>query len=173
MFIIAAKEDFTQIRNVYWDLIDSLNGRKDSVLWTKNVYPDDTFLMSAISNEEMYILCKKGKILACAVVNNRANEEYKSVKWQVQCENDDAMIIHALCVCVDEQRKGYAEKFIAKIIEHYKSKGKKAIRLDILSTNIAAEKLYTKCGFTFIEEKNLTYPDTGTMKFRMYEKAID
>lgn len=173
MFRIATKEDFIQIRNIYWDLIDSLNGRKDSVLWSKNIYPDDTFLMNAILNGEMYILCEKEKILACAVVNNRANEEYKTVKWPVNCRQNEAMIIHALCVCVDEQRKGYAEKFIAKIIEHCKSKGKKAIRLDILSTNIAAEKLYTKCGFTFIEEKNLTYPDTGTMKFRMFEKAID
>ena len=33
----------------------------------------------------------------------------------------------------------------------------KAVRLDILGTNAIAERLYTKCGFQFVEAKNMFY----------------
>ena len=55
------------------------------------------------------------------------------------------------------------------ILQYAKESGKKAVRLDILGKNAAAERLYTKCGFQFVQAKTMFYEDTGWTEFKMYE----
>ena len=47
--------------------------------------------------------------------------------------------------------------------------GKQAVRLDILGTNRAAERLYTGMGFQFVQAKTLFYEDTGWTEYKLYE----
>lgn len=49
---------------------------------------------------------------------------------------------------------------------------KKAVRLDILGTNTAAERLYTKCGFRFVEAKTMFYEDIGWTECKMFELGL-
>ena len=42
----------------------------------------------------------------------------------------------------------------------------KAVRLDILGTNTAAERLYTRCGFRFVQAKQMYYDDTGWTEYK-------
>lgn len=58
---------------------------------------------------------------------------------------------------------------MAKIFDFARESGKKAMRLDILATNTAAEKLYTSVGFRFVEAKELFYEDTGLTAYKMFE----
>lgn len=51
-------------------------------------------------------------------------------------------------------------------------KKKKTVRLDILGTNTAAEKLYTGCGFHFVQAKDMFYEDTGWTEYKMYERIL-
>lgn len=48
----------------------------------------------------------------------------------------------------------------------------KALRLDLLGENIAAERLYTKYGFEFVETKTMYYEDTDWTGFRLYEHNL-
>lgn len=45
----------------------------------------------------------------------------------------------------------------------------KAVRLDILGTNTAAERLYTRCGFRFVQAKHMYYDDTGWTEYKLFE----
>ena len=65
--------------------------------------------------------------------------------------------------------KGIGAQLVNEIISAARSESKKAIRLDILGTNTAAERLYTKCGFRFVQAKPLFYEDTGQTEYKMYE----
>ena len=46
------------------------------------------------------------------------------------------------------------------------------VRLDILGTNTAAERLYTGCGFRFVQAKDMFYEDTGWTEYKMYERVL-
>lgn len=42
----------------------------------------------------------------------------------------------------------------------------RTVRLDILGTNNAAERLYTRCGFRFVQAKQMYYDDTGWTEYK-------
>lgn len=48
----------------------------------------------------------------------------------------------------------------------------KAVSLDILGTNTAAERLYTRCGFRFVQAKQMYYDDTGWTEYKLFEYII-
>ncbi len=97
------------------------------------------------------------------------NEGYEGVPWSIECENKDVLIPHALAVSPKIQGQGIGAQLVNEIISAARSESKKAIRLDILGTNTAAERLYTKCGFRFVQAKPLFYEDTGRTEYKMYE----
>lgn len=109
---------------------------------------------------------------ACVILNSAGNEGYRDVQWSIDCGENEVLIPHALAVAPSEQGQGIGTQLVNEIIRFARSEAKKAIRLDILGTNISAEKLYTKCGFFFIEAKQLFYEDTGLTEYKMYELKL-
>ena len=68
-----------------------------------------------------------------------------------------------------KQGSGVGTKIVEEIITYAKLQHKKAVRLDILGTNQAEERLYTKCGFQFVQAKEMFYEDTGWTEYKIYE----
>lgn len=79
---------------------------------------------------------------------------------------------HALAVSSSGQGKGIGRYFMGEILKLAKAEKKKAVRLDILGTNTAAERLYKGCGFHFVQAKDMFYEDTGWTEYKMYERAV-
>ena len=50
---------------------------------------------------------------------------------------------------------------------------KQAVRLDVMTKNLPAQKLYTAAGFVPIGKFRITYEDTGPMEFFMYEYDLN
>lgn len=169
LFKKAQESDFRIIRDFYWDLIDEMEAENDKIGWKKGIYPTDSFLKQSLSNGELYLLTDGDNLCACVILNSAANEGYEGVPWSIECENKDVLIPHALAVSPKIQGQGIGAQLVNEIISAARSENKKAIRLDILGTNTAAERLYTKCGFRFVQAKQLFYEDTGQTEYKMYE----
>lgn len=60
------------------------------------------------------------------------------------------MTFHALAVHPDMQGNGFGRALVAEITALARKTGKRAVRLDILGTNGAAERLYSGAGFRVI-----------------------
>lgn len=82
------------------------------------------------------------------------------------------LVPHALGVKADAQNRGVGKCVVEDIIEIARASDRDTIRLDILSGNAAAERLYTKMGFKYVQEKDMFYEDTGWTKFIMYELVL-
>ena len=106
---------------------------------------------------------------ACTVLNSESNEGYAGTPWSLTCRDDEVLIPHALGVRPAQQGKGVGQRVVEEILQYARVNGKKAVRLDILGQNAVAEKLYTKCGFQFVQAKTMFYEDTGWTEFKMYE----
>ena len=97
-FELACLEDFNEIENLYWNLIDKSKEEPSFPDWEKGVHPSADFLMAGIVQKELFVLRDEGIIKACAIVNSNSNKEYKRVAWKVNERDNNVWIIHALAV---------------------------------------------------------------------------
>lgn len=167
----AASNEFESIRAFYWDLIDSMrqDGKGDNIGWKKGIYPTDEFLKDSLADGTLFTLKDENELCGCVILNSTANEGYNGIKWSKALADSEILIPHALAVTPHRQGQGIGKCFMAKIFDFARESGKKAMRLDILATNTAAEKLYTSVGFRFVETKKLFYEDTGLTAYKMFE----
>lgn len=172
IFQKAKPEDFPRIKQFYWNLIDEMHDQNDKIGWKKGIYPTDSFLQESLDREELFVLEEEGILCASVILNSDCNEGYTGVTWSMDCDVDEVLVPHALAVSPSQQGKGIGRYFMGKILELAKEKKKKTVRLDILGTNTAAEKLYTGCGFHFVQAKNMFYEDTGWTEYKMYERIL-
>ena len=68
--------------------------------------------------------------------------------------------------------QGTGKAFVKKLLVLAGQEGKKTVRLDILGTNTAADRLYTGCGVRFVAEKDMFYEDTGLAEYKILEYQI-
>lgn len=111
--------------------------------------------------------------MGCVILNSCYNEGYEGIPWSRKYRKEEVLIPHALAVDPRIQGKGIGRILVHEMINLAKKQGMKAIRLDILGGNQVAERLYTGCGFQFVQEKRMFYEDTGWTQYRMYEYNLD
>ena len=70
IFRKGVKEDFDNIKSLYWELIDQEQGDPSFPHWKKGIHPSDEMLHNSIGKEELYVLADGGEIAACAIVND-------------------------------------------------------------------------------------------------------
>ena len=81
-------------------------------------------------------------------------------------------VIHALGVLPSHHGRGFARELVAAAKEIARSRGHRALRLDVLNGNIPAVRLYESEGFRFVSRVKLFYEDTGLTDFLLYEYAL-
>ena len=172
LFKKANLEDFYRIKQFYWDLIDEMRDQNDKIGWKKGIYPTDSFLRESLDRGELFELEKEGELCASVILNSDCNEGYAGVPWSIERTEDEILVPHALAVSPSQQGKGTGRYFVEEIQKLAKAEKKKTVRLDILGTNTAAERLYTGCGFHFVQAKEMFYEDTGWTEYKMYEKIL-
>lgn len=172
VFRTADISEFKKIRDFYWELIDLMKDRTDTIGWIKGIYPSDDFLRESLERNELYVM-EDGEILIATVILNSAyNEGYQGIKWGIECADEDALVPHALAVFPTLHGRGIGKDLVRRIIDLARETGKKTVRLDVLSGNPAAEALYTGMGFSFVEARTMFYEDTGWKEFRMFEYVL-
>lgn len=168
----ASVTDFHIIQKFYWDVIDDIhmsNVNNENLGWEKGVYPSDNFIQNSLAKGELYTLTEKNTLYACVILNSEHNEGYDNCAWSIACDPNDVLTPHALTVNPALQGKGIGKIVVENILNIAKATLKKSIRLDVLGACKAAERLYTSCGFQFVEAKEMFYEDTGWTEYKMFE----
>ena len=171
-FQAAAVDEFSSIRAFYWDLIDAMKEQADVIGWKKGIYPTDDFLQESLAKGELYTLKDEKELCACVILNSSCNEGYEGAPWSRDCLSEEVWIPHALAVRPDLQGAGIGKRVVSEILTLARKIGKKAVRLDILGTNQAAERLYTRMGFQFVQAKDMFYEDTGWTEYKIFEQNL-
>ena len=96
IFRKAVKDDFDNIKSLYWELIDQEQGDPSFPHWKKGIHPSDEMLHNSIGKEELYVLADGSEIAACAIVNGEKVDGYSDVPWQI--DSDEVMVVHVLAV---------------------------------------------------------------------------
>ena len=141
--------------------------------WRIGIYPTDEQIADSISRGEMYVLDAENnstdRYLAAFALSSEPVEGYDTVPWSVKAPWEDITVVHLLCVGCSYHRRGIGRRIVGELLDISRSMNKQAVRLDVMTKNLPAQKLYTAAGFIPVGKFRITYEDTGPLDFLMYE----
>lgn len=172
VFRLAEEKEFEKVRSLYWEIIDWMEDAEYKPGWIKGVYPADDYLQAALASRTLYVLDSGPALAAAMILNHACTDGYENVPWGTEAAEEEITVIHALGVLPSRQGQGLAKRLVAEAVRTAGEQGQKAIRLDVLGSNLSAQRLYTKMGFQYRGTVPLYYEDTGRTDFLMYEYII-
>lgn len=172
IFRQAQKDEFENVRDFYYELIDKMQTAVYHPKWQKGIYPEDEYIKESVENGEMYLALCGDDLAGAMIFNTHTNDGYAQAQWQVNAEDGEYAVLHALGVIKEYTQKGVGKFLVENAVRLAVERKYKAIRLDVLTGNLPAEKLYLSTGFKFIQRVGLFYEDTGFCDFDLYEYKI-
>lgn len=168
----AGQNEYTAVRDFYYNLIDEMQNSEYHPKWQKGIYPEDEYMRRAVESGQMHLTECDGKIIGAMIVNHSTTDGYEQAHWSVDAEKNEVTVIHALGVLPEFGNRGVGKFMVGEVMKFAKENRQKTIRLDVLVGNLPAEKLYKSMGFSFVERVKLFYEDTGLCSFDLYEYVL-
>ncbi|MBO4360349.1 MAG: GNAT family N-acetyltransferase [Eubacteriaceae bacterium] len=169
-FIIA--DDAETVKDSYRDVTENTPGIEHTARWVYGKHPTDGLIDEYVKNGELYLLTEEGRILGMTALVMHQGDDYADVPWGTALEADQAATLHLLAVCPSYQRSGLGYDILRKAEELSVLKGKKALRLDVLASNVPARHMYEKAGYALRGQKRMYAENTGWTDFLFYEKIL-
>ena len=168
----ATEGDYHAVRDFYYTLTDEMADAPYPPGMKKDIYPTQDFLKDSIRQGELYLGFLDGALAACMVVNHAYNEGYRSVAWGVEAADDELLVIHALGVRRAFSGRGLAKEMARRVLQMARAQGLKTVRLDVLGSNLPAERAYTAVGFRHVDTLRMFYEDTGWTDYKAFEYLL-
>lgn len=166
----AGEQDFLGLQEFYKNLIAKTPDMRQYCPWEYGVYPTDALLREHIDNGDLYYMESNGAILAALVLLPYQEENYAwDNPWRAALEDDQVATVHMLGVNPEMQGQGIAHRAVEAAIQKARKMGKKAVRLDALSCNLPAQKLYRSMGFAEVGTARWQSANLGWTDFVLYE----
>ena len=163
-------DDFETVKSKYVDVIENTPDIEKTAHWKYGKHPTDESLRAYIDRGEMYVLTDGEEIAGMAVIMMRQGDEYSGIPWKDNLTNDEVATVHLLAVCPAHRGKSLGVRTLEEAMEIAMRNGKKALRLEVLKSNVPAQRMYDRAGFVFRGEQRLYAENTGMMDFLYYEK---
>ena len=170
----------------YIDVIENTPQIQQHARWIYGMHPSDELLRAYIDRGEMYVLVDDedaagdmtgdaadnvaGKVAGLVVISMCQDKDYEAVAWQEALPNDQVATLHLLAVCPAYRGRSLGMKILEEAMDVTVQKGKKALRLDTLRSNLPAQRMYERAGFSYRGEQELYTGNTGMAVFMYYEK---
>ena len=166
----AGEQDFLRLQEFYKNLIAKTPDMRQFCPWEYGVYPTDALLREHIHNGDLYYMERNGVILSALVLLPYQEENYTwENPWGAALEDDQVATVHMLGVNPEMQGQGIAHRAVEAAILKARKMGKKAVRLDALSCNLPAQKLYRSMGFAEVGTARWQSANLGWTDFVLYE----
>ena len=166
----AGEQDFLRLQEFYKNLIAKTPGMRQYCPWEYGVYPTDALLREHIANGDLYYMERNGVILSALVLLPYQEENYAwENPWGAALEDDQVATVHMMGVNPGLQGQGIAHRSVEAAIQKAREMGKKAVRLDALSCNLPAQKLYRSMGFAEVGTARWQSANLGWTDFVLYE----
>ncbi len=167
----ADAEEAFEILKFYREVIESIRDSDFRPKWN-DLYPNLEFIKKCIEKEELYICCENNIIISSAILNNTFDNDYSHVKWLLNAEPDEIMVVHTFAINPQCIGKGYGKKIFEDIKSIALENNQKTIRIDVINGNIGAQNVFKKFGFDYIDTVEINHYAAGLEKFHLYELVL-
>lgn len=173
MKLIQCNEShLTGVTDFYHKVIAFLETHINYPFWSSE-HPSDESIREAVIRGEQYVCMEDGKIIGAVLLSDNPDGDYEAGNWSRNLKEGEYLSVHVLAVSSDCYQSGVGSFMIGKCIALARSRGYKAVRLDIVPTNTPAERLYKKNGFVYAGTVDLKRPTAPIPLFDLYELNLD
>lgn len=169
----ATRTDFDRVKAVYLDIEENTPGIKEYARYEYGKHPKDEDITEYINDGNMYMFMDEEAIAGVIVITFYQGEDYHPVNWQISAADDEVMVLHLFGIAPSYQGRGVGSEMIRQALQMASQKAMKACRLDTLASNIPAQKLYEKLGFTYCGKQHWYADNTGWTDFFLYEYVLN
>lgn len=170
--IKAEEKDLPELARFYRNVIQNTKNMDIYAKWIYGKHPTDEMLLGYIREGAMYYCEKDGAVVCALAVTPYQSEDYHDTEWSVKAADNEVSVVHILCVDPMQQNKGIARETMGLVIELSRTDGKKAVRLDALSCNTPAQRLYESLGFVKKGQQRWYADNVGWTDFYLYEYVL-
>ena len=164
--------DIDRISNFYQYVSENTENMERFGKWIYGLHPTKKQIESYIKSGFIYSFEKSSEILGAVAITPFQGNEYQDIDWQIACHNNEVSVVHLLAVSPDHQGSGIARKIMRNVIELAKNNHSKAVRLDALSCNTPAHRLYQSVGFEKTGVCNWHADNVGNAEFYLFELLL-
>ena len=164
--------DLETVKGHYINAIENTPEIEKYARWVYGKHPTDEALRLFIENGEMYLLADGGTVAGMVAIVMHQGPDYEDIPWTEKLENDQVATLHLLAVCPEYRGRALGSTILELAGELAKQHGKKAVRLDVLESNLPAQHLYEKNGFIYRGKEHWYAENTGWTDFLLYEKPL-
>lgn len=170
----AVQGDMPAILALYDGVIERFQAQTGSKErgWRKGVYPVEADFQRAIGAGTLYLGELEGRLAAGMVLTRGTDKSYGDAPWRVDAADSETAVIHTLGVSPELSGQGVGLHMMRAAAELAREKGWKALRLDVLESNVPAQRFYERAGFVYIQTRQIWYETTGLANFLLYEYAV-
>lgn len=197
---IATMDDYEEVISFYKYVASNTKGMETYGRWIYGLHPTDEMIKNYIDGGYMMIArmpvespsspaattsaatapattsraaTAPAPIAAAVALTPFQGEDYHPVHWGIEAADNEVMVVHLLAVNPDFQGQGIARKLMSAVsLASIVPSTLKAIRLDALSCNTPAHKLYESLGFVKRGVQNWYADNTGWIDFFLYEFVV-
>ena len=132
-------------------------------------HPSDESIKEAVKCGEQYVCMEGDEIVGAVLLSEFPDGDYEAGNWSRDLKEGEYLSVHVLAVSADCYQSGVGSFMAGECIAIARSKGYKAVRLDIVPTNTPAKRLYQKSGFVYAGTVDLNRPTAPIPLFDLYE----
>ena len=138
--------------------------------WIRHVYPSESTVRRMTAAGAQYLYTEDGEIAGAFALNTDPQGCYRNGKWKRDLPEGSYLVLHALAIDPDRQRRGIGSAILRFAVGMAKSEGYRALRADIVPENIPARRLFEKNGFTCAGDADLRRDIGNIPLFSLYER---
>ena len=169
---LVQSQDLETVKGYYINVIDNTPEIEKYARWVYGNHPTDDELRSHIENGEMYLLMDRGTVAGMVAIVMHQGTDYEDIPWAEKLENDQVATLHLLAVCPEYRGRALGNMILELAGELAEQQGKKAVRLDVLESNLPAQRMYEKAGYEYRGKQHWYAENTGWTNFLLYEKPL-
>lgn len=166
----ATGEDFANLVSFYKDVIQRTPGMVCYCPWVYGLHPTDEMIMDYIEEGSIYVCKSEETILGAVAVTPYQSSDYENIAWKKAVKKDEVAVVHILAVNPDYQKEGLSRQIMTDVEKIAADLRKKALRLDALSINTPAQKLYICLCYLFCGEQTAYAKNLREAKLFYFEK---
>ena len=161
--------DIARTGQFYDGVVLWLNEHVNYPRWIYGVYPSEQSVRTMADDVTQYICTDGESILGAFALNARPQGSYQKAQWMRELADGAYMVLHALAIDPGMQHHGLGTDIIRFCLDKARSEGYKAIRVDIVPTNVPARRLFEKNGFIYAGDVDLELNIGNIPAYSMYE----
>ncbi|WP_186576305.1 GNAT family N-acetyltransferase [Aquibacillus kalidii] len=148
MIRLATIADLESIMEIVGKAVKVMNDQ-GNFQWDHS-YPLLENYQGDLEREDLYVYEKNEEVLGAIAISEKAHSEYHLIGWS---SDEPALTLKRLVVSPFARKQGIADAFFEFAEEYAIANQFYFIKTDTFSKNLAAQKLFARNGYTFVEER--------------------